>query len=372
MIQYGDDREDEPDLLADMRNAAWLDEQVFPPLEYAVPGLVPEGMTLMCGPPKVGKSWLLLGLALAIACGGRALGALPVQRRPVLLFALEDGDRRLQERCRTLLPRESLPRELDYITRVRAAVVRATAAAWMRLHEGKRPVVILDTLGKVSPPPLPGEGAYARDYRIGGEWKALADAFPGSSVLINHHVRKQGSEDFVDSVSGTAGLAGSADTIIIVRRARHEPAGLLTVTGRDVAEEEYAAGFGMADGSWTLDGGSLPAAIEAAKERKATMGVGDRMSEVIRCVHSAGKPIRAQQVADALGMTRDDAGRYLRRAAEAGRIAKHVRGLYAPLSVPSEVSETGSNVIPFGHNGHNGQGSDWPVEEPPDFYDEGN
>ena len=86
------------ELLAGVRTGEWLDQQVFPPLTYAIPGVIPEGFTVVAGAPKVGKSWFILSLCLAVASGGRALGALTVDQRKVLYLALEDGDRRLQER----------------------------------------------------------------------------------------------------------------------------------------------------------------------------------------------------------------------------------------------------------------------------------
>jgi RecA-family ATPase len=81
-------------LLATLRTGAWLDAQVFPPLSYAVPGLIPKGSVLLVGAPQIGKSWLVLGVGLAAASGGKALG-LDIPKRPVLYLALEDGDRRL-------------------------------------------------------------------------------------------------------------------------------------------------------------------------------------------------------------------------------------------------------------------------------------
>ena len=96
-------------LLSTLRDGAWLDRQEFPPLAYAVPGLVPEGSVLLVGPPKIGKSWLVLTIALAAASGGKALG-LDIPKRPVLYLALEDGDRRLQDRCRRLLAAIRSPR----------------------------------------------------------------------------------------------------------------------------------------------------------------------------------------------------------------------------------------------------------------------
>ena len=55
------------DLLAGLRSAAWLEKQTFPALSWIVKGLIPEGFTLMIGGPKIGKSWLSLDIALAVA-----------------------------------------------------------------------------------------------------------------------------------------------------------------------------------------------------------------------------------------------------------------------------------------------------------------
>jgi hypothetical protein len=68
-------------LLATLRTGAWPDAQVFPPLVYAVPGLIPEGSVLLVGAPKIGKSWLVLAIGLAASDGGKALG-IDIPKRP--------------------------------------------------------------------------------------------------------------------------------------------------------------------------------------------------------------------------------------------------------------------------------------------------
>jgi RecA-family ATPase len=78
--------------------AAEIMRMEFPPPKWAVPGLLAEGVTLFAGPPKVGKSWLSLGLGLAIAAGGKALDSIPTDPGPVLYLALEDTPRRLKSR----------------------------------------------------------------------------------------------------------------------------------------------------------------------------------------------------------------------------------------------------------------------------------
>jgi hypothetical protein len=331
-----------PGLLEGLRDGAWLDRQDFPPLAYAVPGIIPEGSVLLVGPPKIGKSWLVLAIALAAAAGGRALG-LQVQQRPVLYLALEDGDRRLQDRCRRLLDREPIPEALHYLTRLEHGRVIDAVAAWLDQHPDPdtAPLVILDTLGKVMPPTLPGESAYQRDYRVGSALKQLADTRPGMTMLTSHHDRKADSGDFVDQVSGTNGLAGAADTIIVIARDRHESAGLLKVTGRDIPEGEYAVCF-THGATWALDGDTLAEAAQRARDARATAGLGDRAGEVIKYVGQHPDGVTPAQVAQALGLEPATARVYLRRVEEAGRLSRPHRGLYTPVTTVTSVTSAAS------------------------------
>jgi hypothetical protein len=322
--------------LAMIKSGIWLDNHTFPPLSWAVPGVIPEGFGLLTGPPKAGKSWLALGIVLALASGGHALGKVPVgAARPVLLLALEDGDRRLQDRCRRLLDGEHIPGRLDYVTDATPGQVLAVIEAWLTRYGTERPLVVLDTLGKVMPPTLPGESAYQRDYRVGGRLKALVDPHPGAALVVVHHVRKATGEDWMDSTSGTNGLNGSADFTVSLSRPRNETGGVLRVTGRDVPEGEYA--LDTANGKWSLTGSSLADAAKAAERAKATAGLGERSSEIVALVAEHPTGIGPTEVGMALGLEPKSAGVYLARLADAGRIRKVGRGLYA-TSVESVVS----------------------------------
>ena len=145
-------------------------------------------MGLLVGPPKKGKSWLVGNIGLAVARGGLALGAIRVAQRPVLYLALEDGDRRLQSRFRHLLgPGVPIPAGISRITEATPLEAMAVITEFMGRHLDEKPLVILDTLGKVKPNKLPGEESYLVDYKIGSRLKALADAVPGSTLLVVHH-----------------------------------------------------------------------------------------------------------------------------------------------------------------------------------------
>jgi hypothetical protein len=331
-------------LLAAVRDGAWLDRQNFPPLRYAVPGLIPEGFALLIGPPKAGKSWLTLGVLLGVALGGRALGRICTgAARRVLYLALEDGDRRMQDRCRKLLADTAIPGTFSYLISVEPGKVLQTIDAFLRRYPDTA-MVVVDTLGKVMPQAGPGESAYQRDYRVGGQLKRIADERPGLALLVLHHDRKAGSEDFVDSVSGTHGLAGSADTVIVLARKRQSTEGLLKITGRDVPENEYA--LQLIDGvAWQLDGANLGEAAAKARQREESAGLSDTTTGVIDFVRAAGPAgVTAGAVAQKFGK---DAYQYLSRQADAGRLVKIGRGKYvaAPPTPVSEVSEVSEQQV---------------------------
>jgi hypothetical protein len=324
----------QPDVLADMRDGAWLDTQKFDPLQWTVPGIIPEGFGLLVAPPKAGKSWLAAGLGLASAGGGIALGAIAVGQRPVLYLALEDGYRRLQQRFRFIMANQPIPEGMHVIIRARTHEVIPMITEFL-CRQCVPALVILDTLGKVKPPKRAGDDSYLMDYAIGTRLKDTADSSPGSTLLVIHHSRKAESSDFVDAVSGTQGIAGSADFVLVLSRKRHEDDALLAVTGRDIVENEYALQAG--NGLWRLDGADLANAALTAETRCAATKLGDMILDVSRVVREAESVVSPTGVAAKLGINSKTASKYLSRLDDRGDIIKVGRGKY--VSELSKVSK---------------------------------
>ncbi|MEW5808563.1 MAG: AAA family ATPase [Actinomycetota bacterium] len=323
-------------LLTGMRDGAWLDAQNFPPLEYAVPGIIPEGFGLLVAPPKAGKSWFVAGIGLGCALGGLVLGRLKVDQRPVCYWALEDGHRRLQSRFRHLMLGDGIPAGINVITQATTHQIVPMMAEFLLQHSEEAPLLILDTLGKVKPPKPPGADSYQTDYAIGAQLKACIDSIPGASLIVVHHSRKAESTDFVDSVSGTAGIAGSADFVLVLSRQRHSNEALLSVTGRDIAEAEYA--LRSDEGLWLLDGTDLASASATAEQRRLVGKRSDRSVDIAAAVGSSPTPVSATDIAEKLGIDNDTAGKYLRRLAADGVVTKTGRGLFKSVSELSEPS----------------------------------
>ena len=331
------DTPDTPDTVPEyeLRDGAWLDGERFDPLLYNVPGLMPAGLGIIAAPPKAGKSLLILDWLLAAATGGQALGRLRVgPARDVLYLALEDGDRRLQARCRQLLAdSEPIPGRLRYILTVPPGQVLAVLTDALGHYPDTR-LVVLDTLGRIMPLPLQGETTYQRDYRVAVALKRIADERPGLTIVVIHHTRKAFADDFIDSISGTHGLAGAADTIITLTRSRGKGEGTLRVTGRDVIEADYAVTFN--DGAWSLDGADLAEARANVRRRAETGSLGERSAEIIEFIRGRPSGAKAGEIEDKFG---PDGTRYVRRLARKGRLTRPKRGLYV-VSEPSEVSES--------------------------------
>jgi hypothetical protein len=329
VVQPGDTPPAVVDTPPRLRTAWTADElmaQTFPPVRWAVPGLVAEGVNLLAGPPKVGKSWLSLGLGLTVAGGDDALGSIPVQAGPVLYLALEDTPRRLQSRMGRILDGRSAPRGLTLATTCPPLPEGGASAiaGWLTRNPAAR-MVVIDVFAKVrGRAPNGAVSAYDADYAAIGHAKKLADDY-GVAVVLVHHVRKAGAEDFLEAVSGTNGLAGAADATLVLRRPRGEADGMLSVTGRDVDESEYALRFTAENGSWTLlDGPPGDYALSGTR------------AAIVRHVreHPGSTP---KAIAEATGIGYANVRKTCLRMAEDGQLIADPAGRYRPAGAsPSE------------------------------------
>ena len=307
----------------------------LPPIVYAVDGLIPEGLTLLVGSPKVGKSWAALGIALAVASGGRALGAIPVDPGDVLYLALEDGPRRLRDRLAKLLGGDPAPSRLAFLTEA-AGVADGLTDLLDRWREsaGTPRLVVVDVFAKVKPRTDGRGSAYADDYAALEPLQQWATRH-GLAVVVVHHTRKAKDDDYLAAVSGTHGLAGASDAVLVLARSRTQADATLSVTGRDLIEAEHALTFDGQLGAWRLLGDARTYATTPERRR-----VHELLDE-----HGS---LTAPRLVDLLDVTHDNARQLLRRMAVAGECDTDGAGTYLPLSQPSQLSHghTPSPVTP--------------------------
>jgi hypothetical protein len=217
-------------------------ETEYPEPRWAVKGLIPQGVTFIAGPPKLGKSIFALNIAVAVAEGGRALSHFEVEPGSVLVLALEDGERRIQARLRQLTGGKVSSR-LEIATewpRLDQGGLEAIDA-WIALHPDAR-LILVDTLKMIRPTTNGhNRNAYDVDYEaIQPLTKIASQRVP---LCIIHHTRKAIAEDPLATVSGSYGLTGAADGVLVLNRRRNRSDATLSVIGRDVEEQELALEF---------------------------------------------------------------------------------------------------------------------------------
>lgn len=305
--------------------AADLMSTTFPEPRWAVTGLIAEGLNLLVGSPKLGKSWLCLGLAVSITSGGRALGKISVDRGPVLYAALEDTPRRLQNRLGIVLQGADVPPDLHITTALpRGAEMVELVSEWLDTHPTAR-LVIIDVLRKVTPR-SDGRNSYEADYDAMGSLKALADRHC-VAILAVHHTRKMLDEgDVFNEVSGSTGLTGAADAILIAKRARNTAEAVLHVTGRDVNEHEYGLSWQADSCTWSLL--EEPVAL-------ATMGVTRR--QILDYLEQ--QPLSTpREIAEGTGLNLNTVKSNVRRMVDADQLDSDGEGRYLPRATATAAT----------------------------------
>jgi hypothetical protein len=310
---------------ASWQRAAFTGEQLrlmkFEPISWLVSDIIPaDGVTLLCSKPKFGKSWLVCDLCIAATADRYTLGEKRPVQGDVLYLALEDSKRRLQRRMTKLLPTFSgkWPDKLTITTE------------WRRLHEGGledirdwhsrakakggRPTLVaIDVLAKVRRP-TGNKPVYEADYEALTGLCKLAHEL-GIAIVVVHHTRKMAADDLMETVSGSYGLTGAVDTVIVM--ANKGGGAVLDVRGRDVESDELAIQFSKDSCRWTILGAA--ADVHQSEQRQA----------IIAALADRGEPMRVAELKAATGMERNALDLLLGKMVKAQLIKRTSYGVYA-------------------------------------------
>lgn len=222
------------------------------PIEWIVDGLIPTGLTLLCGASKIGKSWMSLQLAVSISSGKDFLG-FQVNKSNVLYLALEDTERRIYERTMLVLKDNPMPEGLSFMTKAFTLSDGLAEELEAMVESTGAKLVIIDTLQMIRGGLSSKESFYGYDYREMVQLKSLSDEL-GIAILVVHHTRKSGDTDRFNTISGTTGIMGASDgSIILYKKERSDAKAYLDVIGRDVEEQEYVIVWNKERHIWTME-----------------------------------------------------------------------------------------------------------------------
>ena len=222
-------------------------DTTYTPSGTLIDGLMGQGIYILAGAPKVGKSWLVLWLANQVSKGEPVWG-LKAEKCGVLYISLEDTFQRMQQRLNDVSGGNPgsiwLATEALYI----GEGFEEQLTNFLAAHPHVK-LAIIDTLQRVR---KAGQEQYnyASDYETVCALKKIADRFM-VTVLVVHHTRKAGSADSFNMISGTTGLLGCADGALVLQKSsRMETTATLDVTGREVADTQLNLRFDKQKKVW--------------------------------------------------------------------------------------------------------------------------
>ncbi len=290
----------------------------FTDQNWIVPYFIPPGLTLLAGPPKVGKTVTLMGIASAVACGGLVFGKIDVEKKEVLYFALEDTERRLKANFSKI--HGNVGTGMIHFATSGPKQGESTVSCLER-HLGYHPgvkLIIIDTLARFCG--YKRIGSYEGAYSQLADLKSVADKY-SIAIIAVHHVRKLKAGDVFETVMGSTGITGAADTIAVMRRdgnAHNEVD--LAVVGRDVEENAFALRFEPQTLTWKLLGPANE--VRMSEERR----------ELLSLLRNQSREMKLQDIVDATGKKKPVLSKLLRGLIDDGLVQQPGYGVYKAVS----------------------------------------
>ncbi len=303
----------------------------FPEPLWIIPSIIPEGLMILAGKPKVGKSWLALCLALSVANGGHALGQIPLASSSgVLYLALEDSGARLKSRLQTLTD-DAMPVSLDFCTE------------WLRGDDGCQllrkyldshiyvKLVIIDVWQKFRSLKS-GRGRADQYVEAYDEFTQLLNISKEYhiAIIVLTHAKKDFDPDgdWIDSVLGSTGASGAADTIALLTKNRGQADAVIKVTGRDLPDDIELALSRDAHSGWNIMGD--------AKEFQITKQQGDVLAALKAVYAQKYTSVHPREVIEHLGFGQTSKGArnvsfHIRELSRKGLIQSPAYGTYRPI-----------------------------------------
>lgn len=224
-----------------LMTAEELENKNLPPQNWALENLLPEGLTILAGAPKSGKSLLAFGISLALSSGTEIIGKKNESIKNVLYLPYEDSERSLQDKIKKIRNGLSIEKNKRtyFFDNNNIPKIESDNLEWLKnlVKENQLDVIIVDTLGSaLRNVKRKGLSTYLDEYALLNSFQKFAKDNKICLILL-HHTRKMKAENVFDEISGTRAIAGSADANLILQR--NKLTGLLQIQGRELKDASY-------------------------------------------------------------------------------------------------------------------------------------
>ena len=221
------------------------------PLGFSIKEILPCGLFIFAGAPKIGKSWLALDICRAVATNGR-LWEFEVEQGEVLYLALEDNHRRLQSRLKAIGADNEDISKLHFETDSFGIYdgLLEQIDNFMAVHSGTR-LIVIDTLEHIRNG-VYDRNIYASDYRDMKKLREITDRYKLTLLLI-HHTRKMYDPSPMNTISGSTALPGATDGNFVLEKEKSTSnSAKLTIKNRDTESYCFTLNFERENCRWIL------------------------------------------------------------------------------------------------------------------------
>lgn len=221
----------------------------FPEPIWLVPELIPIGLVSLAGKPKVGKSWLALQLAAAIASGGSFLGK-KVNQSPVLYLAYEDPGRRLKSRIKALGVQRDTP--ITFLNEYPLLNAGGLDQLYHEIQKLNSRLNILDTFGRsVGRHEIKD---YSENVGLLSPLQSMAQELGVTILLVDHHGKMTSGDNPIVDLIGSIGKAATFDAVMGLYKQQGIAGGKLIVVSRDAEQSEIAVEWNPITSTWEAMG----------------------------------------------------------------------------------------------------------------------
>jgi hypothetical protein len=225
--------------------------QPIEPIGFTIDGILPHGLFILAGSSKIGKSGLALDMSNCVAGGGN-FWHFPATQGDVLYLALEDTNKRLQERLNKVSPACDLdaPADIHFVTKAQKLGdgLAEQITDFLDAHQQTK-LIVIDMLQHIR---NNGNftGTYSGDYHDMDALRMIIGGRKLSMLLITHN-HKTDDADPVNRVHGSAGLTGAVDGIFVLeKKKRVSDRAKLTIANRDTDGHQFELRFDRLNCRW--------------------------------------------------------------------------------------------------------------------------
>lgn len=211
----------------------------YQPLDHPrmlIDGILSNGLAILSGDSKIGKSWMVLWFCLKISQGEPVWG-FPTTKTDVLYLALEDNDWRIQQRMQDLIDEPPKNLHFSFSCGKLGAELEGQIKGFLEDNPNTG-LLFIDTLQMVRDNVSSRVNAYAQDYKDLSALKKIADDHKMCIFLVHHNRKEHDGSNVFNDMTGSTGIAGVADTCMVLRKEdRFGNDAVLSITGRDIEEK---------------------------------------------------------------------------------------------------------------------------------------